>query len=42
MISGTHIREMIASDQDWSDLVPEGTKKVLLKTDAQSRISKIL
>src|SRR5579872_456449 len=32
-ISGTNIREMIATDKDWQDLVPEGTKQVLLKID---------
>jgi nicotinamide-nucleotide adenylyltransferase len=42
VISGTNIREMIVSDKDWSSLVPEGTKKVLLKIDAKSRLSKIL
>jgi nicotinamide-nucleotide adenylyltransferase len=42
MISGTNIREMISSDKDWSDLVPEGTKKILLKIDAKARLSKIL
>lgn len=42
MISGTNIREMIASDKDWSVLVPVGTKNVLLKIDAKSRLSKIL
>jgi len=42
MISGTNIREMIASGKDWSDLVPEGTKKILLKIGAKSRLSKIL
>jgi nicotinamide-nucleotide adenylyltransferase len=42
MISGTNIREMIISGKDWSGLVPEGTKKMLLKIDAKSRLSKIL
>jgi len=42
IISGTNIRQMILNGQDWSDLVPEGTKKVLLKIDAKSRLSKIL
>jgi nicotinamide-nucleotide adenylyltransferase len=42
VISGTNIRQMIASDNDWSDLVPEGTKRVLLKIDAKSRLAKIL
>ena len=42
VISGTNIREMIVCDKDWSNLVPEGTRKVLLKIDAKSRLSKIL
>ncbi len=41
-ISGTNIREMIASDKDWSDLVPQGTKNVLLKLGAKERLSKVL
>ena len=41
-ISGTNIREMITSGKDWSELVPEGTKKILLKIDAKARLSKIL
>jgi nicotinamide-nucleotide adenylyltransferase len=42
MISGTRIREMIIKDQDWSGIVPEGAKKVLLKINAKERLSKIL
>jgi len=42
MISGTNIREMISNDKEWLDLVPEGTRKVLLKIDAKDRLSKIL
>ena len=42
MISGTNIREMISSGEKWIDLVPEGTRKVLLKIDAKDRLSKIL
>jgi nicotinamide-nucleotide adenylyltransferase len=41
-ISGTNIREMISTSKDWFDLVPEGTKKMLLKMDAKTRLSKIL
>jgi nicotinamide-nucleotide adenylyltransferase len=40
--SGTNIREMIAMGKNWMELVPEGTKKVLLKIDAERRLSKIL
>jgi nicotinamide-nucleotide adenylyltransferase len=42
VISGTNIREMIVSDKDWSSLVPKGTRKVLLKMNAKSRLSKII
>ena len=42
IISGTNIREMIVNDKDWFDLVPEGTKNILLKIDAKNRLSKIL
>lgn len=42
MISGTRIRELIATDKDWSSLVPEGTKNVLLKINTKERLSKIL
>ena len=42
MVSGTNIREMIATDKDWSSLVPQGTKNVLLSIGAKQRLSKIL
>lgn len=42
VISGTNIREMIAMGKNWMELVPEETKKVLLKIDAERRLSKIL
>jgi len=42
MISGTRIRELLVMGQDWSSLVPEGTKKVLLKINVKDRLSKIL
>ena len=42
IISGTNIREMIITGKDWQDLVPEGTRQVLLKIDAKNRLSKIL
>ena len=41
-ISGTNIREMIVTDKNWQDLVPEGTKQVLLKINAKNRLSTIL
>ena len=42
MISGTRIRELLVTGKDWSSIVPEGTKKVLLKINAKDRLSKIL
>ena len=42
IISGTNIREMIVNGKNWQDLVPEGTKQVLLKVDAKNRLAKIL
>ncbi|MDE1816206.1 MAG: nicotinamide-nucleotide adenylyltransferase [Thaumarchaeota archaeon] len=42
MVSGTNIREMIAAGKDWSSLVPEGTRNVLLNIDAKQRLAKIL
>ena len=42
MISGTRIRELMIKDGDWSSLVPNGTKKVLLKINAKERLAKIL
>jgi nicotinamide-nucleotide adenylyltransferase len=42
MISGTKIRELLATDKNWTSLVPEGTKKVLLQINAKERLTKIL
>ena len=39
--SGTNIRELIADDKNWQDLVPHGTKKVLDKTDAKERLKNL-
>jgi nicotinamide-nucleotide adenylyltransferase len=41
-LSGTNIRGNIAMGKNWEELVPEGTKKVLLKIDAERRLSKIM
>ena len=41
-LSGTNIREKIAMGKTWEEFVPEGTKKILLKIDAERRLSKIL
>ncbi|HXV51087.1 MAG TPA: nicotinamide-nucleotide adenylyltransferase [Nitrosopumilaceae archaeon] len=37
-LSGTNIRAKIANNQDWKDLVPEGTRNVLLKINAKDRL----
>ncbi len=42
VVSGTNIREMIAADRDWSGLVPEGTRSVLVRINATKRLSEIL
>jgi len=41
-LSGTNIREKIAMGKSWEEFVPEGTKKVLQKIDAERRLSKIM
>ncbi|MFM8658371.1 MAG: nicotinamide-nucleotide adenylyltransferase [Candidatus Nitrosotenuis sp.] len=41
ILSGTDIRQKIATNQSWSVLVPEGTAKVLAKINAQDRLSKL-
>ncbi len=37
-LSGTNIRRLIQTDGDWSNLVPSGTKNILLKNDAKNRL----
>ena len=37
-LSGTNIRKLIQTDGNWEDLVPNGTKNVLLKIDAKNRL----
>ena len=39
--SGTNIRELIADDENWQDLVPRGTKKVLDNIDAKERLKNL-
>ena len=39
ILSATNIRERIISDQNWQELVPEGTKTVLQKIDAKNRLA---
>jgi nicotinamide-nucleotide adenylyltransferase len=41
ILSGTDIRQKIASGQSWSDLVPDGTAKILLKINAKDRLAKL-
>ena len=38
-LSGTNIRDLIISDQNWHDFVPEGTRNFLINTDAKMRLS---
>ena len=37
-LSGTRIRQKIIQDENWQDYLPEGTKKVLIKSGAKDRI----
>ena len=37
-LSGTNIRKLIQTDGNWEDLVPNGTKNILLKIDAKNRL----
>lgn len=41
ILSGTDIRQKIASDQSWTELVPDGTRKVLLKINAKDRLANL-
>lgn len=41
ILSGTDIRVKIRNDQEWAKLVPEGTKKVLLKINAKDRLTNL-
>ena len=41
ILSGTDIRVKIKGGQDLAGLVPEGTKKVLLKIDAKNRLTNL-
>lgn len=40
-LSGTNIREKILSDQNWQQLVPEGTKKTLETIGAKDRLKSL-
>ena len=39
--SGTNIRELIAADKNWQDLVPQGTRKVLDNLNAKERLKNL-
>jgi nicotinamide-nucleotide adenylyltransferase len=41
VLSGTEIRARIAGDQRWGELVPDGTRKVLLKINAKDRLKNL-
>jgi len=40
-LSGTHIRDLIISDQKWNDLVPDGTKNYLEKINAKNHLKNL-
>jgi nicotinamide-nucleotide adenylyltransferase len=40
-LSGTEIRAKIASDQNWSEFVPDGTRDVLIKINAKDRLKNL-
>lgn len=40
-LSGTSIREKIISDQNWENLVPEGTKKFLISHNAKELLKNL-
>ena len=39
--SGTNVRELIAGDKNWQDLVPEGTRDVLDRINAKERLKNL-
>jgi len=40
-LSGTNIRELIADDKNWQDLVPQGTRKVLDNLNSKERLKNL-
>ena len=38
IFSATNVRAKLETDQNWEELVPNGTKKVLLKADVKNRL----
>ncbi len=41
VLSGTKIRDLIISDQEWDNLVPEGTKNFLINISAKERLKNL-
>lgn len=41
VLSGTNIRNLIISDQNWNELVPAGTKNFLIKNNAKERLKNL-
>ena len=41
VLSGTKIRDLIASDQKWDDLVPAGTKNFLIKNSSKEYLKNL-
>ena len=39
--SGTNVRELIAGDKNWQDLVPQGTRNVLDRINAKERLKNL-
>jgi len=37
-LSGTNIRQMILADENWQELVPDGTRNILYMIDAKNRL----
>lgn len=40
-LSGTNIRDLIISDQNWDDLVPDGTKNFLIQSGAKEYLKNL-
>ncbi|AJM91402.1 MULTISPECIES: nicotinamide-nucleotide adenylyltransferase [Nitrosopumilus] len=40
-LSGTNIRDLIISDQNWNDLVPKGTENFLINNNAKERLKNL-
>ena len=40
-LSGTNVRDLIISDQNWNGLVPKGTENFLINTNAKERLKNL-